>query len=294
MHALLFHNPSAGMGDHSRQDLVVQLEAKGMQVSYCSAEDAGFPDCLAQTTDLVLVAGGDGTVCKVVAHLPDRQRPFGIIPLGGSNNVARSLGFDRTTVMGGDWPGKAIASAFHVARIRLANGEQALLEGAGFGALAASIDQKKPTPRNSREKILNGRRGLATALAEIDATPVAMLLDGVEVTGKWLMAEVLTTSHSGPRLPLAPWSGLLDRRLAVVLLEEERRLDMLEWLNTPDAGPPPVTVLPARHVVIETQDRQLLRMDDHVEEIDAQRIELRIDPDPFQVLLPDAAQEGGD
>lgn len=294
MRALLFHNPSAGMGDHTRQDLAVELEAKGMHVTYCSAKEAGFPDCLAQEADVVLAAGGDGTVCKVVAHLLDRQRPFGIMPLGGSNNVATSLGFHRMTVLAGDWPGNAAPKPFHVGRIRTSGSEKVILEGAGFGALAASIHDKKPTPRSIREKILNGRRGLATALAENEPTPLRMQVDGIEVCGDWLMAEVLVTSHSGPRLALAPRAGALDGRLSVVLLDEDRRLDMLEWLNAPDSAPPPVHVLPARHVVIDTEDSRLLRIDDSVEEVASQRIELQVDDDPFHVLLPTNLQEGGE
>ncbi|WP_375263843.1 diacylglycerol kinase family protein, partial [Palleronia sp.] len=73
-----------------------------MSVTYCSASSDNIRDCLAQEAGLFIVAGGDGTVCKVEAHLPDRRRPFGIIPLGGSNNVATSLGFGHRTILSGD------------------------------------------------------------------------------------------------------------------------------------------------------------------------------------------------
>ncbi|WP_265500936.1 diacylglycerol/lipid kinase family protein [Paracoccus beibuensis] len=289
MRALLFHNPAAGSGDHSRKELLAELEAEGIQADYCSSASRAFPECLAKDFDVVVVAGGDGTVCKLVAQMPDRSRPFGIIPLGGSNNVATSLGFGRHSLLSGGWPEAAEQRPFHVGRIRTSSGERIILEGAGFGALATSIDHKKPTPISRREKILNGRRGLATALADIDPVSAEMVVDGQRIRGRWLMAEALTMSHSGPRLPLAPAVGAYDGRFSVVLLGKERRLDMLEWLNAPDEAAPPVQVLSGRNVSFEVDRQILLRIDDHVEEVGGQRIELRIDDDPRHVLLPAAA-----
>lgn len=72
MRAVLLCNPSAGMGDHSGDDLVEALRAKGMSVTCCSVHDPGYPACLSQDADVVVVAGGDGTVYKAIAYLPDR------------------------------------------------------------------------------------------------------------------------------------------------------------------------------------------------------------------------------
>lgn len=53
---------------------------------------AGLVEALARDPDLVVVGGGDGTVSEAVRHLAYRDIALGILPLGTTNNFARSLG----------------------------------------------------------------------------------------------------------------------------------------------------------------------------------------------------------
>ncbi|MWK32618.1 hypothetical protein GEV43_00060 [Actinomadura sp. J1-007] len=50
-----------------------------------------FADALALEPDLVVVGGGDGTVAEAVTHLAHRDVALGVLPLGTTNNFARSL-----------------------------------------------------------------------------------------------------------------------------------------------------------------------------------------------------------
>jgi YegS/Rv2252/BmrU family lipid kinase len=50
-----------------------------------------FADVLALEPDLVVVGGGDGTVAEAVSHLAHRDIALGVLPLGTTNNFARSL-----------------------------------------------------------------------------------------------------------------------------------------------------------------------------------------------------------
>ncbi|MFC5746483.1 diacylglycerol/lipid kinase family protein [Actinomadura rugatobispora] len=50
-----------------------------------------FDDVLALEPDLVVVGGGDGTVAEAVGHLTHRDIALGVLPLGTTNNFARSL-----------------------------------------------------------------------------------------------------------------------------------------------------------------------------------------------------------
>ncbi|QXJ20455.1 diacylglycerol kinase [Actinomadura graeca] len=50
-----------------------------------------FADVLALRPDLVVVGGGDGTVAEAVGHLAHRDIALGVLPLGTTNNFARSL-----------------------------------------------------------------------------------------------------------------------------------------------------------------------------------------------------------
>ncbi|WP_067488349.1 diacylglycerol/lipid kinase family protein [Actinomadura hibisca] len=50
-----------------------------------------FAEVLAKEPDLVVVGGGDGTVAEAVGNLAHRDVALGVLPLGTTNNFARSL-----------------------------------------------------------------------------------------------------------------------------------------------------------------------------------------------------------
>ncbi|REE95010.1 diacylglycerol/lipid kinase family protein [Thermomonospora umbrina] len=52
---------------------------------------AVLADVLTRRPDLVVVGGGDGTIAEAVSHLAGRDIALGLLPLGTTNNFARSL-----------------------------------------------------------------------------------------------------------------------------------------------------------------------------------------------------------
>lgn len=293
MQIQLLHNPKAGMADHGKLGLVAALAAKGSDVAYCSTKDDAFPNCLSEAEGPVIIAGGDGTVAKVIKHLGNRTRPLGILPLGGSNNIATSLGFDRKIMQSGIWPERATEQAFHLGKIVDSRGATNFLEGVGFGTLAASMTRKSPPADTVREKIQNGRRLIADALAELEAVIAEVFIDDQLLAGRWLMAETLTLSHSGPRLPLAKSSQGLRRRLSLILLEEERRTDMIAWLMKPEAGSTPVRVFEGHKVSFRVPKGTHLRVDDEITRAGEHGVELEVDDDPVHFLIPIEGSEEG-
>src|SRR5215217_7893686 len=93
MHVTLVHNPTAGQGSPGSDELCALLRAAGHQPYYVSSTDKKeLRRALEDAEDLVLVAGGDGTVEKVARRLAGRSVPMAILPFGTSNNVATTLG----------------------------------------------------------------------------------------------------------------------------------------------------------------------------------------------------------
>jgi diacylglycerol kinase (ATP) len=90
---MLLHNPTAGAGHPSLEELLGTIHrTTGITPSHFSTKNSDWKDVLSTRWDLVIVAGGDGTVGKSVRWLKHRETPIAILPLGTANNIARSLG----------------------------------------------------------------------------------------------------------------------------------------------------------------------------------------------------------
>ncbi len=91
-------NPKGRRADRARRELVRLLAEAGAPpplvrdttVASPGAEQAA--DLLRAGVDLVIVAGGDGTVREVVSVLTGTGTPLGILPTGTANLFARNLG----------------------------------------------------------------------------------------------------------------------------------------------------------------------------------------------------------
>ena len=92
MHAVLVHNPTAGSGSHRAEALTSLLKEAGYSVTACSTKECVYKEALKEQADLVLIAGGDGAVGRVIRCLPHYNTPVAILPLGTANNIARTLG----------------------------------------------------------------------------------------------------------------------------------------------------------------------------------------------------------
>src|SRR5215510_11589128 len=93
MRILLIHNPKAGDRKHSKKQLMASLTKSGHQAFYQSIKERGWKQAFKKPVDLVIAAGGDGTVHKTAWEIMDSGIPLAILPLGTANNLARSLGF---------------------------------------------------------------------------------------------------------------------------------------------------------------------------------------------------------
>jgi diacylglycerol kinase family enzyme len=93
MRITLIHNPKAGDARHGKDQLMAALAEAGHHATYQSTKEPGFKKALKQPAEVVLAAGGDGTIGKVAFRLIDSGIPLSVLPLGTANNLARALGF---------------------------------------------------------------------------------------------------------------------------------------------------------------------------------------------------------
>lgn len=102
MHAALLINSDSRRGDASLQAIRRACKAHGITIDheYQVTKRQPLNDLLQQIAidkpSLLLIGGGDGTVSHGIASLAQTGITFGVIPLGTTNNFARSLGLPQT------------------------------------------------------------------------------------------------------------------------------------------------------------------------------------------------------
>src|SRR6478736_4892784 len=136
MRATLFHNPTAGGKAFSKKNLLDSLRLAGFKVKYVSTKGRAFKTALKKESGLFVVAGGDGTITKILTGMKNRRVPVAIAPTGSANNIARSLGIHGTPQELVElWRSK------HRMRLNIGSaqgmwGRRSFVESAGIGALA--------------------------------------------------------------------------------------------------------------------------------------------------------------
>jgi diacylglycerol kinase (ATP) len=226
MRVLLIHNPKAGDGKHSKKQLMASLTRCGHQAFYQSIKKRGWEKAFKKPVDLVIAAGGDGTVHQTAWQLIETGIPLAILPLGTANNLARSLGFTESVyeILQSLHCGKSRPFDIGVAR----SGSQTdyFLEAAGGGLFADYFPAAKAneTKGASPEEELKAHLSLLRELAlDYRARPWKISIDGKDISGRYILWGAMNIRSAGPALHLTPKAKTDDGRLDFVAVHEHDR-----------------------------------------------------------------------
>jgi diacylglycerol kinase (ATP) len=297
MRVLLIHNPKAGDDDHEGEHLVELASGAGHHVTYVRSKDH-WKSGLEDAPELVVVAGGDGTVAEVARATAGREIPLTILPAGTANNIAGALGLagvEPEALIAG-WT-RGTLRPFDLGIAAGPWGRTTFLESVGVGALAelmAEIDEGDSGYVNELEareqrleaaievlqRIVGGSAGVRCKLE----------IDGRHVSGEYLLVEVLNFGAAGPNLRLAPGADGGDGRLDVVLVGTGDRGKLTQHLLTSDAEPRPSGLWQAyqgRRIGLRC-DGSLLHIDDELRRSNGERMEVVVEVEPagLRVLVP--------
>lgn len=227
MQATLIYNPQAGgLGGLSSDRLLAALREAGYSARYRPTRSEGdLGDALAGVQGLVVVAGGDGTLRAVSTRLVGSRAPVFPLPLGTANNVCKALGIRGSAlslIAGLKTPTTRPLDLGHVSGPW---GEGYFLEALGFGLFAEALERYDPEAGKSVFRGL--RTGLETLLGH-RSRHRRFSLDGRDLSGDYLVVEVLNTPATGSRLRFAPDADPGDGLLDVVCVREGQRGTLLK------------------------------------------------------------------
>jgi diacylglycerol kinase (ATP) len=228
----LLHNSGAGFENFSTEQLLQALRKQGYDPTYEPTFVDDFSESLQDPGDLVIIAGGDGTVGKIAPHLVGRGIPVGLLPLGTANNIATSLGISgEPAAIIGAWD-LSSSKSYDVGVINGPEGKTFFFESVGFGLFPRLIRQREEDdPKDSRqEELKDALKHQMEILAQYPSHPGTIEIDGQAFAGNFLMVEIMNLPMAGPNMDLAPAADPGDGLLDVVMVRENEREKFAQFL----------------------------------------------------------------
>lgn len=298
----LIHNPAAGKNASDPGDLKKLLRRAGYKVRYQSSKEPGWKKALKKPADLVVVAGGDGTIGRVVRRMPGRDVPVALLPSGTANNIARSLGqLER--------PFEELVRGWQNARRQSLDlgvaagpwGERHFFEGVGAGVFAELLAHSDPGKAKRRKKaskpVEAGLRRLRQQAEHAEPVGICAALDGEDISGEYLLFEALNLRYIGPNLFLTAGAAPGDGRFELVMVTEAERSRLLYYLDHWQDDRERLAILPSRSgrrlqlewtgFPLHIDDKLQPRVKARPKEM-AGMVEARIDGASVRFLVPDS------
>jgi diacylglycerol kinase (ATP) len=230
--ARLIYNPTSGreMIKRSLPEILEKLELAGYEASCHATTGAGDATKAARIAverqyDIVIAAGGDGTIHEVVNGLAEQEyRPhLGIIPAGTTNDFARALQIPRDVCSAVDVITKGDRIPVDIGRIN----DKYFINIAGGGRLTEltyEVPSKLKTMLGQLAYYLKGME----MLPSIKASDVRIEYDGKLFEGEVMLFLVGLTNSIGGFEKLAPDSSINDGLFSLLIL---KKINLAEFIR---------------------------------------------------------------
>jgi diacylglycerol kinase (ATP) len=234
MKITLIHNPGAGDGQDVKS-LVRLITDAGHKVRHESTKKE-WERLLEKPVDLVVAAGGDGTVRRVALAAADHGLPFAAIPVGTANNIAKTIGvLGNAQELIESWSiSPRHEQPFDLGEAAAPWGRKRFVEGVGGGLIADLISREEEVDADAT---LLGRETdralhlLCELVREASVRRWQISADGRDLSGEYFALEVLNIRFMGPNLPLAPGAYPGDGFFDIVVIGENDREPLLAYLE---------------------------------------------------------------
>lgn len=250
---------------------------------------------LAPSCDVLVAAGGDGTVREVASGLlrsGARNTLLGVLPVGTGNDFATQIGIaDVDTALA------SLTGQHHrevdVIEVRHASGSSDVVDHALlFAATGFAVDVLRHT--STRVKRVFGRRfsysvGFFRALAALRSMRMTVRADGRELAGpRFHVCAGNTEWAGGGAMRLSPGAHLDDGRLELCLIEALGRFEALRCfpmlVRGTFPGHPKVRYFGGQELSVSTEVPMALALDGDV--LGRTPAMFRVLPGALRVLVP--------
>jgi diacylglycerol kinase (ATP) len=267
--ARLIYNPTSGREILKRNlpEILEKLEIAGYETSVHATTGAGDATKAAKIAverqyDIVIAAGGDGTIHEVVNGLAEQEyRPrLGIIPAGTTNDFARALHIPRDIGAAVDIITKGSLIPVDIGKIN----EKYFINIAGGGRiteLTYEVPSKLKTMLGQLAYYLKGME----MLPSIKASDLKIEYDGKLFEGEAMLFLVGLTNSIGGFEKLAPDSSINDGLFSLLILKKINLADFVRIstlaLRGEHVNDPNVIYTQANHIKVRSNEKVQLNLD---------------------------------
>lgn len=267
--ARLIYNPTSGRELIKRQlpEILEKLETAGYEASSHATTAAGDAINAARIAverqyDVVIAAGGDGTIHEVVNGLAEQEyRPkLGIIPAGTTNDFARALQIPRDVGTAVDVITKGDLIPFDIGRIN----DKYFINIAGGGRITEityEVPSKLKTMLGQLAYYLKGME----MLPSIKSSDLRIEYDGKLFEGEAMMFLVSLTNSIGGFEKLAPDSSINDGLFSLLILKKVNLAEFIRVVTLAQRGEhindPNIIYTQANRIKVFSEEKVQLNLD---------------------------------
>lgn len=267
--ARIIYNPTSGREIFKRHlpDVLEKLEVAGYETSCHATTGAGDATKAAKIAverkyDIVIAAGGDGTLSEVVNGLAEQEyRPkIGLIPVGTTNDFARAIHIPRDILAATDIIVKGDTIPIDIGRMN----EKYFINIAGGGRLTEltyEVPSKLKTVLGQLAYYLKG----IEMLPSIKASEIRLEYDGKLFEGEAMLFLIGLTNSVGGFEKLAPDASINDGYFTLLVLKKTNLAEFIRVVTLALRGEhvndPNVIYTKANNIKVSSPQEVLINLD---------------------------------
>jgi diacylglycerol kinase (ATP) len=287
----IVRNPVSGRGAGSRDfgEYESKLRAK-YEVLSCQTTSAGSArqqarELVEEGCEIVVAAGGDGTVTDVMQGILGSQATLAIIPTGTGNDFARTIGIGASVPASFEALLAGKRKLIDVAAWRIGSREGHFLNVAGCGFDAAVAHRI-----NSGLRFLTGRAAYLAAIGQClrSYSPIQLVIeaDGQVFEERLMLFAIANAKSYGGGMLIAPTAEIDDGLLDLVMVRDMSKPEFLRSFGRVLKGShlshPKVSHLRACFVTFSSPGPFLV----DGELLAPGKVEIQVVPNALEVIVP--------
>ncbi len=236
-------------------------------------------------TDLIVVYGGDGSVCEVARALYGKQTPMAIIPGGTANVMSKELGIPQDAVEAIELLASRKLKAID-SDMGMANNCPFLLR-INLGIMADMIIQANRELKDSYGQLAYGITAIQT-ISNAEPISFCMTIDGEKITEQGVALTVTNAGNIGiSDFTFLPDIFITDGYLDVILMNNTDMLSLIRVAGTTlfQTESEVLKHWRCKEIVIKLNKPLKYICDDSA--CEAQTINIKVIPNALKILVPD-------